>query len=164
MKPFAICLGDVQDAVIRTILGNRVMSNPGIAIGTTKSKAKTANTTEYCIDGVIYSKAATDDLFVHTDVSVQAVGTTRYYALCLDAAGAATVIAGATTANVAGSTYPIAAKMPPIPSTVCLVGAIKIVTDATHTYTPATTLNDAAGITATYYNLAGVVPAAGIPG
>ena len=160
MKPFATGLADIQDATLRALLANCNYSNAGLAIGTTKSKVKTANAIDYTIDGIFYSKAATDDLFVHTDVTVQAVGTTKLYALCLDASGNASIIAGPVTQTVDGITYTLkAGQLPPIPATKCLVGVLKIVTDATHTFTPATTLNDAAGITATYINVARV-PAA----
>ena len=160
MKPFASGLADIQDLGLRILLGNRNYSKGGVAIGITKSKVKTAAAVDYTIDGVFYTKAATDDLFVHTDLTVQAVGTTKLYALCLDAAGAASIIAGPVTQTAAGSTYALkAGQMPVIPVTKCCVGVLKIVTDATHTFTPATTLNDAAGITATYFDIS-VVPAA----
>lgn len=162
-KTYATCLGDIGDLSLRTLLGNRCMGNAGIAIAATKSKVKTTNSIDYTIDGVFYTKAGTDNLFAHSDTTVQAADTTKYYALCLDASGTASIIAGLVSENVDGTTYNLSASlMPPIPVTLCCVGALKIVTDATHTFTPGTTLNDAAGITATYYNLS-VVPAAGAP-
>lgn len=145
-----ICIADVQTAALRNLLGNRCYSYATIAIGTTKSKIKTTSAVSYSIDGVMYTKAATDDLFVFSDVTVQAAGTTKYYALCLDASGTATVISGTSTA------------MPDIPSTRCVIGALKMVCGSA-SFTPATTLLDAANITATYYNLS-CIPTAGIPG
>lgn len=146
-KTFSICLGDITDAALRSLLGNRCFHNGGLAIATTKSKVKTVNSVDYTIDGVFYTKAGTDNLFVHSDVTVQPVGTTKLYALCLDKDGTASIIAGTT-------------KLPVIPDTLCCIGALKIVTDATHTFIPGTTLNDAAGITATYHNLS-VAPTSG---
>ena len=132
-------LADIADAALRKLLGTRAFSTGALAIGSTKAKVKTAAAIGYCIGGVMYTKAATDDLFVHTDVPVQAADTTKYYALCLDATGAASVIQGTATA------------LPVVPDTKCIVGYLKIVTTAA--FTPATTDHDAAGITTTYHNI-----------
>jgi hypothetical protein len=144
----AICLGDINTEEMRILLGNRNFISGAVAIGGTKSKVKIAAAVDYCIDGQIYHKAITDDLFVHTDLTVQAANTTKWYALSLDAAGAALITTGTATA------------LPKLAATQCIIGAIKIVTTAT--FTPATTLHDAAGITTTYYNLS-CVPVSGLP-
>lgn len=157
----AINMGDVNLATIKSLLGNRPFSSGKIAIGTTKSKVKTAAAIDYCIDGQFYSVAATDDLFVHTDLTVQPTLSTKWYALCLDAAGAASIIQGPNNLTAAVSAQTNKAALPEIPATKCLVGAIKVVSGAA-TYTPATTLNDAANITTTYWNLS-AVPTAGVP-
>jgi len=136
-----ISLGDNASAVQRFLFGTRAFTAGLIAIGTTKSKIKTVAIINYCIDGLAFAKAITDDLFVFTDLTVQPVGTTRYYLLGLTAAGASSVTTGTATA------------LPDCPAGVCPVGYVKIVTDATHTFTPATTLLDAAGVTATYVDL-----------
>lgn len=143
-----ICLGDIHTQVLRNLLGNRCYDNAGIAIATTKTRAKTVNAISYSIDGVLYTKAGTDNLFVHTDVTVQAADTTKYYALCLDSSGNASIIQGTSTA------------LPDIPATKCIVGALKVVTVAV-TFTPATDNHDASGVTTTYYNLS-CIPTAGI--
>lgn len=132
-------IGDLNLKIARLLAGTRAFTSGAIAIGTTKSKVKTAAIINYCIDGIMYTKAATDDLFVFTDLTVQAANTTKLYALCLDAAGTASIVTGTAT------------KLPTIADTLCVVGAVKIV--CTATFTPATTLLDAAGITATYVNL-----------
>jgi hypothetical protein len=134
-------LKSITTAVQRFLLGTRAFTTGALAIGTTKSKIKTAAAINYCIDGIMYVKAATDDLFVFTDVTVQAISTTKYYLLCLDASGTATVISGTSTG------------LPAIPDGVCPVGYVKIVTSAAGTFVPATTLLDAAQVTATYVNL-----------
>lgn len=158
----AINMGDFPIESLKTVLGNIIGNSAKIAIGTTKSKVKTVAAADYTIDGQIYTLAATDDFFVHTDLTVQPVASTKYYALCVDAAGAGSIIAGPNNLTVAVSAQTNKAAVAKIPATVCLVGIVKIVTDATHTFTPATTLHDAAGITASYYNVA-TVPTAGVP-
>ena len=55
-----------------------------------------------------------------------------------------------------------AAMLPEIPDTTCLIGGVKVITDATHTFTPATTELSAAGITDEYYNFS-CAPIAGHP-
>lgn len=146
----AISLGHIFHANLRNLLGNRCWTKVVNAIATTKSKVKTTATAEYCIDGQAYTKAATDNLFVFTDTTVQPASSTRFYALCLDATGAASVINGTST------------TLPDVPSNLCLVGAVKIVTSAAGTFIPGTTLLDAAQVTATYYNLS-CAPVAGTP-
>lgn len=135
-----ITVKSLVSAVMRFLIGTRAFTSGAIAIGTTKSKVKTAAAINFCIDGIMYLKAATDDLFVFTDLTVQADGTTKYYLLCLNAAGSALVVTGTATA------------LPTCPDGYCPVGYLKIVCDGA-AFTPATTLLDAAGVTATYVNL-----------
>jgi len=140
-------LGDITEDYKRILFGTRCDASGALATGTTTSKIKTVAQIDYSIAGVRYIKAATDDLFVFTTLTVQAAGTTTYNMLCLDASGAATIVNGTP-----GAGYPA------VPATVCPIGITKIVTDATHTFTPATTLLGATGITATHFNIS-VVPA-----
>lgn len=149
----AICLGDLDHRALRVLLGNRCFTKAICAIGTTATKVKTTtNTVQYCIDGQIYEKSATDDLFVFSDVTVQPVSTTCFYALCLDASGTATIVNGTpvlTASITAGTEF---AYFPEVPDSVCVIGGVKVDTDSTHTFTPGTTALSAAGITDTYYN------------
>lgn len=158
----AINLGDINTAALRNLLGNRCFTKAICAIGSNTAKAKTTATAEYCIDGVMYSKGATDDLFVFTDLTVQPISTTCFYALCLDSGGNASIINGtpvSTAAITAGTAH---AYIPEIPATKCCVGAIKVVTDGTGTFVPATDGLDDAAVTDTYYNFS-CVPTAGYP-
>lgn len=156
----AIGIGELVTEELRILLGNRNFISGALVIAGTKSKVKLAAAVDYCIDGQIYHVAITDNLFVHTDLTVQAANTTKWYALCLDAAGAATIIPGNSVLTAALTAGTDVAYLPKVPATVCIVGAIKIVTTAA--FTPATTLHDAAGITTTYYNLS-CVPTSGLP-
>lgn len=154
----AINLGDIATAALRNLLGNRCFTKAVCAIGTTVQKARTTATAEYCIDGVAYSKASTDDLFVFTDLTVQAANTTAFYALCLDASGNGSIINGTPVSTAAITAGTAKAYIPEIPATKCIVGAIRVVT--TGAFTPATTGLDDATVTDTYYNLS-CVPVAG---
>jgi len=136
-----INLGFITTAVNRFLMGTRLFTSGAIAIGTTKSKIKTVNAINFCIDGIAYVKAATDDLFVFTDLTVQPASSTRYYLLGLTVAGASSVTTGTAT------------DLPDAPDGVCPIGYVKIVTSAAGTFIPATTLLDAAQVTATYVNL-----------
>lgn len=133
----------IRDAVMRFLLGTRAFTAGLPTLGTTKSTVKTTAAINYCIDGIMYVKAATDDLFVFTDVTVQAISTTKYYLLCLNAAGTALIVNGAV-----GST-----KLPVAPDGYCPVGYVKITTSGAGTFVPGTTLLDAAQITDTYVDI-----------
>lgn len=158
----AIGLGDVITAAVRNLLGNRCFTKAVCAIGTTVQKARTTATAEYCIDGIMYSKGSTDDLFVFTDLTVQPISTTAFYALCLDASGNGSIINGTPVSTAAITAGTAKAYIPEIPGTKCCVGAIKVVTDGTGTFVPATDGLDDGAVTDTYYNFS-CVPAAGYP-
>ena len=132
-------LKDITDAILRFQLGTRNFISGALAIGATKPKVNLAAAIDYCIDNVIYHKAITNDLFVLTDVTVQAANTTKYYLLSINASGTGAITQGTATA------------LPNCPVDQCPVGYLKIVTTAA--FTPATTDHDAAGITTTYVNL-----------
>jgi len=136
-----ISLNSIVTAVQRFLIGTRAFTSGTLAIGTTKSKIQTTTIINYCIDGIMYVKAATDDLFVFTDVTVQPISTTRHYLLCLDAAGTASIVTGTAT------------TLPDAPAGTCPVGYVKVVTSGAGTFIPATTLLDAAQVTETYVNL-----------
>jgi hypothetical protein len=135
-------LANVVHQWLRDLLATRCTTSVALAIGTTKSKLTTGAAAQYCIGGVAYTKAATADLFTHTDTTVQAADTTKFYLCTLDASGNGLITQGTSTAlpEIARS----AGEVP--------VGYIKVVTDGV-TFTPGTTLHDAAGVTTTYVNL-----------
>jgi hypothetical protein len=136
-----ITLKHLTDAVLRRLIGTRAFTTGDLAIGSNKAKVQNATAIAYCINGVQYTKAATDDLFVFTDTTVQAASSTKYYMLGLNSSGTASVTTGTSSA------------LPAVPSGVCPVGYVKIVTSAAGTFIPGTTLLDAAQVTATYVNL-----------
>jgi hypothetical protein len=156
----AICLGDLVTEEMRGLMGNRCFGSAGLVIGSgDKKKVKIANTVPFCIDGILYSKTTAE--IVHTDVTVQADLTTKWYLLSLDKDGNGLITQGPAvlTASVTGVTNELA--LPKIAASQCAIGAFKIVTAGT-TFTPATSDHDKASLTTTYYNLS-CVPTAGVP-
>ena len=111
---------------------------------------KTANTVLYGVDGHLGQQT--------TQTNVALTGTVipassfRRYLVVIDTLGAVTAVPGATGENM----------LPEIPLHKAPIGAVKVATDATHTFTPGTTSLNATGVTDTYYDLS-CVPAAGYP-
>jgi hypothetical protein len=125
---------------------NRSFTSGAIAIGGTTTKVKTAATVTYCLDGVFYSKVATDD-FATLSGSTQAISTFCKYLLSIDADGDCTATQGTAASSAA------TAMLPDCPASTTPFGYIQVATDATHTFVPGTTALGAAGITTTYVNL-----------
>lgn len=149
-----IGLKDLSSQTLRTLLGTRAFSSAALAIGTTKSAVSSGGECNFSIDGKVYRKAATADCFTHQNTAVQAANTTCWYGCFLDSSGTGTIYKGSATAL---PEIPMSSGVP----NKCLVGAIRVVTGNT-TFTPGTTLHDAANVTTTYYNLS-CVPASGLP-
>lgn len=134
---------NVHSDALRALTGTRCNAAAGVAEATTLAGGfQIANAIDYCIDGVLYAKAAEDDVAFSSGHAEQADGTTRYYLVQIDAAGTLSTVQGEEDGEI------------PDPSDDnCPVGAIKVVTDG-GTFTPGTTdLSDAA-VTDTYYDLA----------
>lgn len=159
----SICIGDVNDAALRSLLGTRCFTKAILAAGSTATKVKTTtNLLQYCIDGQQYEKAATDDLFVFTTVTPQPDATTCFYAMCLDKDGASVVVNGTPVLTASITAGTAKAYLPEIPATACIVGAVKVVASG-GAFTPGTSNVATAGnFTVTFYNLS-CVPAAGYP-
>ena len=112
---------------------------------------------DYAIDGIAYNKS-NEVSADFTAAATQAVSTSCLYLVQLDSSGTVSTVKGTevTTANI-GSTQFL--EFPrPTPGR-CPVGAIRVDTDASNTFTAGTTDLSATGITDTYYSLAGL-PAA----
>ena len=111
---------------------------------------KTANTIMFGVNGHMGSQTTQTNLALTG--AVIPVGSFKWWLVTINTTG--TLAATPGTNNVA--------ELPAIPADQAVVGAIKVVTDATHTFTPGVTGLSAAGITDTYYDLS-CVPAAGVP-
>ena len=121
-----------------TTRDNPCYSVAGLAIGTTTSKAKTANAVDYQIHGRAYRKAATDDLFTLSGTALATHQVCAFF-LYLDSAGTASVEQSAIkTASTAGSGYFEGAFDWPAPVGKSVIGALLIKSGGS-TFTPGST-------------------------
>lgn len=141
---------------------NVVYAAPTVATATVTSQVKTTTTVQYTVGGRLFSKANTDNFWTLAGTTV-AISAFQKYLLCVDDAGAATVVEGTQAATAATVTWtnvspqakafpqnPWAALISILNASRCIFGVLTVATDATHTFIPGTTLLGAAGITATY--------------
>lgn len=137
-------------------------SKAGLAEGTNAATIKTAAPngagTDYAIDGLAYEKADTDNIAM-TALAVQAADTKCLYLVQIDSAGTVSLVKGdeVLTTDLTNGTKVL--QWPRPAAAKCPIGAIKVATVAV-TFTSGTTDLSAAGITATYYDFAGGMPAA----
>ena len=141
-------MGDRLNALINVTnaTANGIDASAAIAIATDPTKVKTGALVNYQVNGVAYSKAITDNFWTLTG-GVLADGRSRKYLLCIDAAGAASVVASndLPTAQVAGLTFPT------VPAGRCVVGVVQVDTVGA-VFTPGTTSLAAGTATDTYTN------------
>lgn len=142
---YNILAADATYFRLNGIASGTTATMPVCATGTTTSKVKTTNATVLRNAGAANALAASDDFWTLTG-GVLAVSSFRRYLLLCDTADAATVLASNDSTVAATS-----CRFPSLPANgVAIVGVLTVATDSTHTFTPATTLLGAAGITATY--------------
>jgi len=129
---------------------NMALTAAGTATATVTSQVKTVNTLTFLINGAFKSKAATDNFWTLTGSAVTAGvgGATMHWALCISAAGAASVVQGPTNQGSTTVWTPAPANLQP--ADLCIVGIVKVSLTATTVFTPGTTLLGAAGVTTTY--------------
>ena len=134
--------------------GNLCLGKAGLVIaGTTKTDIKTANAIDYAINGLLYSKAATDNIPV-TAADAQAVSTSCLYLVCIDADGTVSTVKGVEelTADVTSGKAALTWPQPPS-NDVVVIGAVRVDTSDSVPFIAGTTALDATGITDTYYDL-----------
>lgn len=124
---------------------NTVAGKASVATGTTTSKVKTTNQTDFFVNGSVFRKAAADDFWTLTG-AVQPISSWRKYLLCVDNAGAASVVQSSADSLVSAAAVPL----PALPANKSVFGVLTVATNGATTFTPGTTLLGAAGITATY--------------
>ncbi len=134
---------------------------------------KNTGTTTYLVDGVFKTKVAlsaqsiapTHDQLGNPVSSanpayVQPAAKTAIYVVALNAGGTVAIVqggyAGQEYQNVFNKEERVTSTgaCPPLPAGYVAIGALKVATGASTTFTPGTTLLDAAGITVTYFDLA----------
>lgn len=129
--------------------GNLSLSAAGLAEGTNANTFKTTATLAYAIDGVFYSKGATDNIAMTAAAGTVPPSSAALYGVWIDAAG-----------NVSNTRGPVVAAGEPCPvpgapaGNVALVGLIKVTTNASTTFTPGSTDLGAAGVVDAYYDCA----------
>ena len=136
--------------------GTFCLTKAGLGVGGTASELKIASPSGdgifYCIDGILYY-AADDATVAVTAAAVQAVSTTCLYLVCLDSSGTLSTVKG-TAVSTADLTAGSAVLHWPTPTAdTCPIGAVKIATSDSVTFTAGTTEFSAEGITDTYYDL-----------
>lgn len=151
------------------------LNSGALANGTNTGTVQNAAAITYVLDGRFYSKAITNNMSIaYTGPSiyqaaaggVQAVngtftggvnGSTRLYLLLLDASGNLSVLPGAIVDSAELAAGRVALQFPVVTAVgVCCIGALRIALTAGTAFLPGTTALNAAGVTATYLNLADV--------
>lgn len=147
----------------RLMLGTRALSYGLIAIhGTNAENVKTTNAVEFCIDGVMYSKAAASEIDISgldvideqgaaSAMTAQATAKDRIYLLALDKDGNIHVVQGQDVDTGADC------FCPGCPALHAPFAAVKVANATGSDFTFGTTDLDTSGITDTYFNLS-VVP------
>lgn len=153
--------------------GNVALASGALANGTGAGTIKTTVIIPFFIDGRFLSKAITDNIaiaFVGPDVYSQSAternggftgganGSTRLYGLYLDTAGAVTIVPGPIVDTAKLAAGEVALQYPPVQRGKACFGTLRIAVTSGTTFIPGTTALGAAGVTATYENLA-TVPA-----
>ena len=137
---------DVRD-VLKGLL-NRSFTKAGLAIGSTNTRIKIANTVDYCIDGKFYTKAGVDNILLPSGIA-QAIGDFCKYLVSLQANQTVTITQGSNKSTSA------LARIPDLPSDEAPVGYFEV-NAASATYTMGDNLANG-NLTVTYQDLSSVV-------
>ena len=152
------------------------LNSGGLAAGTNAGTVQNAALINYVLDGQFRSKAITNNMSIafsgptvyQAPTGVGSInggftggsnGSTRLYLLCLDAAGALSIVPGriVDTADLAAGRIPL--EFPHSATNVCAIGAMRVAVTAGTSFVPGVTALTASGVTTTFINLADV-PAA----
>lgn len=133
--------------------GNICLASAGLAEGTTANTLQIANNITYLIDGEFKAKAATNNIAMVAPpdapaYKAQAVSTSAVYSVYINGAGTVYVKQGASSPGTDGAQYAAPER------SMALLGFIKVVTNASATFTPGGTDLSASGVTATYLQYA----------
>lgn len=167
-------LSDITNAAILALLGDKSLVKPVLAINLGgAATVKTTNALSYTVNGIQYAKAALAAQSVavtHTGNGaivgggyIQPISTTVFYTLSVNAAGAVAVTQGSFLGQrielgQSGTSSVGDGFIPEAPSAYTPFGVIKVVTNGAATFNPGTTALDAAGVSASYFDVA-VLPA-----
>ena len=131
--------------LLRVNMINCALNACGLAEGTNAQTIQIAAAVHFAINGVIYDKAITDNITM-TACAEQAISTYCMYLVTLNASGTLKITKGTELATDT-------AVLPSRPANEAVIGAFKIATNGSTTFTSGTTDLGAAGITDTYYDL-----------
>lgn len=112
---------------------------------------KTTGTTTYCIDGILYTKAALSAQAFTAGHTALAASQQCTFGVWVDSAGTISTTQGRIVSSVDVTNKLTAVPWPDYVANRALIGVIEVKTGAT-TFTPGTTALDAANVTATYFN------------
>lgn len=136
--------------------GTACFSKAGLGIGSTATQVKIAAPNgagvDYAIDGVMYHKADAATVAI-TAADEQAAGTVCLYLVCLDADGTLSTVKGTEVDSddlTAGSEV---IDWPTPTASTCPIGAVKVTTNSSTTFTAGTTALSATGVTDVYIDL-----------
>ncbi len=129
---------------------NRCFGAAGLAEGTNATTIQIAAAIDFCINGVVYLKAITDNIAM-TALPVQAISTFCKYLVTINASGTVVIVQGNIAATAA------LALVPAIDDDVAPLGYVQVATNGSTTFTSGTTDLGAAGITDTYVDLSSVI-------
>ena len=167
-------LSDIPQSQLRYSIGSAVAGNAAFAAGTGAGTVKTTNAITYNINGVTYSKAATDNIAITAGITtgpvnattttyVQPLSVTVYYVFCLDSSGTVSVVQGSYAGQVLGNGAIGDGQIPDVGSTVCPIGILKINSStATYTLGQALALTSGNFGTVTFFTIGGVIPVGNI--
>jgi len=172
-------LSDLTSAALASLLGNvNFSAKATYAINAAGAATiKTTGAFEYTVGGVKYSKAAlaaqsiavTHDAYGNAFTGyVQPAGVTTYLTLALNAAGTVAVVQGTYAGQKPGQDPAVgvgpaynngtsfigSGAVPDVPAGYTAIAVIKVVTAGVATFTPGTTLLDAANVTPSYFDVA----------
>ena len=143
--------------------GTMCLSKAGLKIGSTAAQLATAAPNgagiDFSVDGIMYHYAD-DATFVVTAQTIQPALYTCLYLVQLSAASSpvASTVKGTQVLTASLSAGSAVLKWPQPTAGCCPIGAYKVVTALTATYTAATTDHDAANVTTTYIDLMSLPP------
>jgi len=132
-----------------TSLLNRSFTAAGLTIGGTSTKIKIAVALKYCVNGLMYSKAITDNITI-TAGAEQPISTFCKYLVSIVAGGTVTVTKGNDAATA------VLALLPDLPADSAPVGYFQVATSGAGTFIAGTTALDAAQVTDTYQDLSSI--------
>jgi len=136
--------------------GTLCLAKAGLAVGTTPTgldiAAPNGAGVDFAINGIAYHKGDAASIAI-TAATAQATLTTCLYLVCLDSSGTLSTVKGTEvlTADLTAKTAVLRWPVPVVDT--CPIGAFRVLTASTYTFTAGTTALDATGITDTYYDL-----------